>query len=159
CSRPSRGGVARRARGGLLRWPPQNLISRSVLCRGVSGKRRPTRLGRASAGAPIASPLGLLPPTSSLVGNSTMSPLLLADPATPSNFFKGARPTWHQRRRHRAVLDMLLGLEGEVLDFGCGYGDLTAAIARTHPVQGVDVDPERIAFAAREYSPLQFSVC
>jgi SAM-dependent methyltransferase len=36
---------------------------------------------------------------------------------------------------------------------------LTAAIARTHPVQGVDVDPQRVAFAAREYAPIGFSPC
>jgi ubiquinone/menaquinone biosynthesis C-methylase UbiE len=77
----------------------------------------------------------------------------------PANFFKGARHTWHQRRRHQAVLALLSGLQGEVLDYGCGYGDLTEAMGRTHLVQGVDIDTERVAFAAREYAPLQFRVC
>src|SRR5262249_12442900 len=50
-------------------------------------------------------------------------------------------------------------VQGEVLDYGCGYGDLTYAIAQTHPVQGVDVDPQRVAFAEREYAPLRFRRC
>lgn len=77
----------------------------------------------------------------------------------PSHYRKGQRHSWHQSRRHQAVLSMLARVPGEVLDYGCGYGDLTDAIARTHPVQGVDVDPERVAFAAREYAPLRFSRC
>lgn len=77
----------------------------------------------------------------------------------PAHYRKNARPTRHQRRRHRAVLRMLEGVPGEVLDYGCGYGDLTYAISRTRPVQGVDVDPERVAFAAREYPGLRFSCC
>jgi SAM-dependent methyltransferase len=54
---------------------------------------------------------------------------------------------------------MLQGMQGEVLDYGCGCGDLTFAISRTHLVQGVDVDAERVAFAAQEYAPLRFSRC
>jgi SAM-dependent methyltransferase len=54
---------------------------------------------------------------------------------------------------------MLEGVPGEVLDYGCGRGDLTFAISRTHPVQGVDVDLDRVAFATQEYAPLQFSRC
>jgi SAM-dependent methyltransferase len=95
-------------------------------------------------------------------GDSMQQPSLASGTfpsAIPPNFHKGASRTWHQRRRHKAVLKMLAGLRGEVLDYGCGYGDLTEAIARTHLVQGVDVDPERVAFAAREYAPLRFSVC
>jgi ubiquinone/menaquinone biosynthesis C-methylase UbiE len=66
----------------------------------------------------------------------------------------------HQRRRHRCILGLLQGLEGTVLDYGCGWGDLTWAISRTHPqVQGVDVDPDRVAFAQEQYAPLKFSVC
>jgi SAM-dependent methyltransferase len=77
----------------------------------------------------------------------------------PGAYSKSGRPTWHQRRRHRAVLDLLVRVRGDVLDFGCGYGDLTHAISRTHPVQGVDVDAERVAFAAREYAPIRFGRC
>lgn len=63
-------------------------------------------------------------------------------------------------RRHRAVLALLGDIAGEVLDYGCGYGDLTYAMSRTHPrVVGVDVDPQRIAFAKNEYPELQFDVC
>src|SRR6516225_1860816 len=80
-------------------------------------------------------------------------------PGVPANYRKGARPTWHQRRRHRAVLRLLQGVSGKVLDFGCGYGDLAYAIAQTHSVEGVDVDPDRVAFAAHEYAPIPFSRC
>lgn len=79
--------------------------------------------------------------------------------SVPFNYRKGARPTWHQRRRHRAVLSMLKPLAGRVLDYGCGYGDLTWAMSRTHPACGVDLDPARVAFAQNEYAPLEFCVC
>jgi len=79
--------------------------------------------------------------------------------AIPENYRKGARFTWHQRRRHRAVLSLLKQVTGNVLDYGCGYGDLTLAIARTHPVTGCDVDPDRVEFAKSEYGPLEFVIC
>jgi hypothetical protein len=41
----------------------------------------------------------------------------------PPNFRKGAKPTLHQRRRHRAVLSMLRQVTGNVLDYGCGFGN------------------------------------
>ncbi len=72
---------------------------------------------------------------------------------------RNARQKWHQRRRHRAVLDLLRHIEGEVLDYGCGYGDVTHAISRTHSVRGVDVDAARVSFASREYPRLSFSTC
>jgi len=50
-------------------------------------------------------------------------------------------------------------VKGEVLDFGSGYGDITFAISKTHPVLGVDVDPERVTFAGKEYAAIQFAVC
>ena len=84
-------------------------------------------------------------------------PAMFAD--VPENFRKGAQPNAHQRQRHRVVLDLLRGLSGEVLDYGCGYGDLTHAISRTHAVRGVDVDAARIAFAQDQYAPIPFAVC
>jgi ubiquinone/menaquinone biosynthesis C-methylase UbiE len=45
------------------------------------------------------------------------------------------------------------------LDYGCGYGDLTQAIAETHEVVGCDVDPARVAFARHEYPALEFQTC
>lgn len=80
-------------------------------------------------------------------------------PNVPANFRKGAPHTWHQRRRHRVVLKMLQEMNGHVLDYGCGFGDLTYAISQTHSVCGVDLDPDRVAFAAREYHPLEFKTC
>jgi SAM-dependent methyltransferase len=79
--------------------------------------------------------------------------------SVPRNYRKGALPTWHQRRRHRAILGLLKGLNGRVLDYGCGYGDLTYAMSQTHPASGVDLDPVRVAFARREYAPLEFQLC
>lgn len=92
---------------------------------------------------------------------TTTSEPLTPDPldAVPANFRNGARPTWHQRRRHRAVLSLMDGLPGRVLDYGCGYGDLAAAVARTHDVAGCDVDPQRVAFARREYPQVPFVPC
>lgn len=90
-----------------------------------------------------------------------MSNLLADRPrfTVPAHFYKGARPNWHQSRRHRSVLSLLQRVEGQVLDYGCGYGDLTYAMSQTHAVQGVDVDPERVAFAAEQYAPVPFQLC
>jgi ubiquinone/menaquinone biosynthesis C-methylase UbiE len=79
----------------------------------------------------------------------------------PAHYRRGAALDAHQRRRHRAVLDLLSGLPaGRVLDYGCGWGDIAWAVARTHPdVRGVDLDPVRIEFARSEYAPLHFDVC
>jgi SAM-dependent methyltransferase len=86
----------------------------------------------------------------------------------PSSFRKDARMTWHQRRRHAAVKRLIRGLEGRVLDYGCGYGDIAYAVSKARQVAGVagvadvvavDVDPPRIAFASAEYAPIPFSVC
>jgi SAM-dependent methyltransferase len=79
--------------------------------------------------------------------------------AVPLNYRRGARPTWHQRRRHRAVLSLLRGATGRVLDYGCGYGDLTHAMSLTHDVVGCDVDATRVAFAQHEYAPIEFVEC
>jgi ubiquinone/menaquinone biosynthesis C-methylase UbiE len=89
---------------------------------------------------------------------------LTAPPAAaevPPHFRRNAALNPHQRRRHRAVLALIGELPpGRVLDYGCGYGDLTFAISRTHPdVIGVDVAPDRVAFARSEYAPLRFEVC
>lgn len=88
-------------------------------------------------------------------------PASTPEPATtaPANYRKGARVTWHQRRRHRAVLSLLNRVSGRVLDYGCGYGDLTHAIARTHQVVGCDVDPDRVSFAQQEFAAEEFVAC
>lgn len=97
-----------------------------------------------------------------LAANSSSD--LATDSATlraqvPANYRRGARQTWHQRRRHAAVLGMLQGLSGRVLDYGCGYGDLAYAMSQTHETCGVDLDPRRVAFAQAEYAPLEFKQC
>jgi SAM-dependent methyltransferase len=88
-----------------------------------------------------------------------MTTTLAEETKVPDNFQKGAKPTSHQLRRRRAVLNMLQGLQGRVLDFGCGYGDLAYAISKTNDVCGVDLDAQRVAFAAKEYAPLEFKQC
>lgn len=80
--------------------------------------------------------------------------------SVPANYYKGARPTWHQSIRHAAVFGMLDGLKGRVLDYGCGYGDQVFALSKKgYDVCGVDLDPARVAFAQQEYSPLEFKSC
>jgi SAM-dependent methyltransferase len=92
------------------------------------------------------------------MNHNSQTPVADSGPV-PGHYRNGARPTWHQRRRHRAVLSLLAGLTGRVLDYGCGYGDLTAAVARTHDVVGCDVDPGRVAFARREHQRVEFAQC
>lgn len=77
----------------------------------------------------------------------------------PTHFLKDAKPNPHQLRRRNSILSMLEGLPGEVLDYGCGWGDLTYQISKINPVRGVDIDPERVAFAQKEYAPIKFSQC
>jgi SAM-dependent methyltransferase len=77
----------------------------------------------------------------------------------PQCFFKDQPKTWHQRRRHRCALKLLRPLTGKVLDYGCGYGDLSYAMSATHSVEGTDVDAERVAFAREQYPALPFQVC
>jgi ubiquinone/menaquinone biosynthesis C-methylase UbiE len=58
------------------------------------------------------------------------------------------------------VLALAEGLGGEALDYGCGWGDLTAALApQFRAIRGVDVSPERVAFAREEWAPIPFDVC
>lgn len=79
----------------------------------------------------------------------------------PAHFHKGASLEAHQRRRHEAVLEALaLVPRGRILDYGCGWGDITWSMARTHPdIHAVDVDPARVDFARREFAPLDFALC
>lgn len=77
----------------------------------------------------------------------------------PAHYYRGAGQNWHQSRRHRCTLALVAGTSGDLLDYGCGYGDLTFALARTHRAEGVDVDPQRVAFAAEQYPEIRFSVC
>lgn len=86
-------------------------------------------------------------------------PIAVAE--VPAHFHRDAPLEAHQRRRHRAVLAALARVpRGRLLDYGCGWGDITWSMARTHPdIQAVDVDPERVEYARREFAPLAFSTC
>jgi 2-polyprenyl-3-methyl-5-hydroxy-6-metoxy-1,4-benzoquinol methylase len=77
----------------------------------------------------------------------------------PANYRKGGRRTWHQLRRRRAVLGMLRGVPGKLLDYGCGYGDLAEAMSSGREVCGVDLDAVRVAYAQQEYAPIEFAQC
>jgi len=79
----------------------------------------------------------------------------------PAHFHRDAPQDAHQRRRHRAVLDMVARVPpGRVLDYGFGWGDIAWAVARSHPdIVGVDVEQRRVDFARREYAPLPFERC
>ena len=46
-----------------------------------------------------------------------------------------------------------------MLDYGCGFGDLTAALSADHEVVGVDVDSGRVGFARAQHPRLRFEVC
>ena len=80
--------------------------------------------------------------------------------AAPANFRRGARPTWHQRRRHAAVQRLAEGLSGDALDYGCGWGDIAHLLKpQFSSIIGLDVSPNRVAFASEEYAPIPFEVC
>jgi trans-aconitate methyltransferase len=66
----------------------------------------------------------------------------------------------HQARRAATVARLAAGLSGDALDYGCGWGDLTARLApQFRSMQGVDVDAARVAFARTEYAPIPFATC
>lgn len=91
---------------------------------------------------------------------ATVNPELRMNfPEVPAHFYRNAKRNWHQRRRRKMVLGLMEGLTGNVLDYGCGYGDLVHAISARHDVIGTDLDPRRVAFAAQEYAPIEFKVC
>ena len=53
-----------------------------------------------------------------------------------------------------------LPIRGRLLDYGCGLGDLTYQLAPMfEETIGVDVTPERIAWANGEFHPVKFYMC
>ena len=78
----------------------------------------------------------------------------------PEHFRRGARPNAHQARRASTILGLAKGLSGVALDYGAGWGDLTAQLAPQFTrIIGVDADAARMGFAEREFAPIEFSVC
>lgn len=46
------------------------------------------------------------------------------------------------------------------LDYGCGWGDITARLSeRFDRIVGIDVSPDRVAFAREQYPDLEFRTC
>lgn len=73
---------------------------------------------------------------------------------------RGASPDAHQLRRIRMIRRLAGGCSGRALDYGCGYGDITFAVApQFDHIIGVDVGRERIEWAQREFTPIQFRQC
>ena len=80
--------------------------------------------------------------------------------APATHFFRGAAPDQHQARRAATISALAAGLSGRALDYGAGWGDLTARLApQFTEIVGVDVDAARVAFAALEYAPIRFLQC
>lgn len=65
----------------------------------------------------------------------------------------------HQRRRLKLIQRLLSPCSGRLLDYGCGFGDIAWTLAHEFDVTAVDVIPERIEWARREYSPVKFETC
>lgn len=83
-----------------------------------------------------------------------------ANEVAPRQFHRGARRSWHQRRRQVVVRQLVAGLQGDALDYGCGWGDISQLVAPAfRTLVGVDVSPDRIAFAQSQYPELRFAVC
>jgi ubiquinone/menaquinone biosynthesis C-methylase UbiE len=82
-----------------------------------------------------------------------------ATPTAPPEYYRDAPRRAHQLRRWQALAALVPRERGRLLDYGCGYGELTHELAKTHDAIGVDVNPARVAFARREYAPIPFSVC
>jgi ubiquinone/menaquinone biosynthesis C-methylase UbiE len=86
--------------------------------------------------------------------------LITAPEAPSAHFRRGAASNRHQVRRVATVLDLARGLGGRALDYGSGWGDITARLApQFNEIVGVDADAARVEFARAEYAPLQFSLC
>jgi len=76
------------------------------------------------------------------------------------HYKRGAALDSHQASRLKMVRRLLSGCQGRALDYGCGYGDIAHAISgQFSEIIGVDLSPERIEWARREFSPIPFHVC
>ncbi len=77
----------------------------------------------------------------------------------PSDYLRERARRAHQKLRWAALNALVPRSRSRLLDYGCGFGDLTWELAKSHDVIGVDVDASRVAFAAREYAPVRFETC
>ena len=71
------------------------------------------------------------------------------------------RPWYVQGLKLRLLLDALAGLDGDVLDIGCGAGNVARAIAESRPelrVHGVDVSAGALEAARRAAPELDFQM-
>lgn len=71
------------------------------------------------------------------------------------------RPRFVQGLKLRRVLDALAGIEGDVVDIGCGAGNVVQAIAESHPrlrLHGVDVSRSAIAAARAAVPEVDFQL-
>lgn len=71
------------------------------------------------------------------------------------------RPSYVQGLKLRLVLDALRGVEGDVVDIGCGAGNVVRAIAESRPdlhLHGVDVSAGALEVARRAAPELDFQM-
>lgn len=62
--------------------------------------------------------------------------------------------------RHKMVLRLVETCRGPLLDCGCGLGDITYRLSKQFDkVAGVDISPERVAWAQKEFGQDLFQVC
>jgi ubiquinone/menaquinone biosynthesis C-methylase UbiE len=76
-----------------------------------------------------------------------------------NSYRKSGRLSPHQARRLRLIKRLLAPCSGRLLDYGCGFGDIAWSLADRFEVTGVDVIPERVEWASREYDPVRFETC
>jgi ubiquinone/menaquinone biosynthesis C-methylase UbiE len=79
-----------------------------------------------------------------------------------TDFKKGAVVNAHQKKRYRLVEELLAQIpnRGRGLDYGCGLGDQAYYFSdKFDSIIGVDVTPERVAWANKEFAPIEFQVC
>jgi ubiquinone/menaquinone biosynthesis C-methylase UbiE len=79
-----------------------------------------------------------------------------------ADFKKGAVVNAHQKKRYKLVEELLdrIPARGRGLDYGCGLGDQAYYFSdKFDSIIGVDVTPERVAWANKEFAPIEFQVC
>lgn len=82
------------------------------------------------------------------------------DPAFTDAYANKADPKdWYEREVNTPALLSLLPIErARVLDFGCGTGDLAAALSERYDVEGCDVSPRMIELAQNAHPDIMFRV-
>lgn len=78
------------------------------------------------------------------------------------DFKRGAPQNLHQKKRYKLVKDLIRSMPkaGRCLDYGCGHGDVAFQISGLFDsITGVDPSARRVAWASKEFAPLEFQQC